>query len=123
MTMDNATLKVAHRIELRLAASYAEYLAECDYDRSQGYRPHYCEHGANMWTDYDNICGACEDGFSMRDGITRRAYAIAQAKELRAKLSRAIAAWREFKELGIGHAVDDDKLFAVLANWSGAETY
>ena len=27
----------------------------------EGYRPHYCIHGTNLWTDYDNICWGCEE--------------------------------------------------------------
>ena len=33
----------------------------------QGYRNHYCVHGMNQWTDYDNICGMCEDGYGYWD--------------------------------------------------------
>lgn len=33
----------------------------------QGYRNHYCVHGTNQWTDYDNICGPCEDGYGYWD--------------------------------------------------------
>lgn len=40
----------------------AEYEDECASYSRQGYRPHYCVHGTNQWTDYDNICGGCEDG-------------------------------------------------------------
>ena len=29
--------------------------------------PHYCIHGTNRWTDYDNICGPCEDGYTDRE--------------------------------------------------------
>src|SRR4051794_13605472 len=27
----------------------------------KGYRYPACEHGMSLWTDYDNICGGCED--------------------------------------------------------------
>jgi hypothetical protein len=27
-----------------------------------GYRFPHCIHGTSLWTDYDNICGGCEDG-------------------------------------------------------------
>lgn len=29
-----------------------------------GYTFPQCKHGSNLWTDYDNICGGCEDGSS-----------------------------------------------------------
>lgn len=38
-----------------------EYRAECEEYYSQGYRPHYCKHGRNLWVEYDVICGPCED--------------------------------------------------------------
>ena len=28
----------------------------------KGYAFPYCRHGSSLWTDYDNICGGCEDG-------------------------------------------------------------
>ncbi|QIN94779.1 hypothetical protein PP460_gp023 [Streptomyces phage Muntaha] len=31
----------------------------------KGYSFPYCEHGSSRWTDYDNICGPCEDGYSV----------------------------------------------------------
>lgn len=30
----------------------------------RGYRYPECIHGSSLWTDYDNICGGCEDGSS-----------------------------------------------------------
>lgn len=33
----------------------------------KGYTFPYCEHGSSLWTDYDNICGGCEDGYSIHD--------------------------------------------------------
>jgi hypothetical protein len=40
------------------------YFEDCAADRANGHRPHYCFHGTSLWTDYDNICGGCEDGDS-----------------------------------------------------------
>ena len=31
----------------------------------KGYSYPYCQHGTSNWTDYDNICGRCEDGYSV----------------------------------------------------------
>jgi hypothetical protein len=45
----------------KVVARRAEYERECAEYREQGYGPHYCIHGTNLWTDYDNICGGCED--------------------------------------------------------------
>lgn len=30
----------------------------------RGYRFPACIHGTSLWTDYDNICGPCEDGYT-----------------------------------------------------------
>lgn len=46
----------------RLLQVQADWRAEAREDARQGFRPHYCIHGMNMWTDYDPICGGCEDG-------------------------------------------------------------
>lgn len=31
----------------------------------KGYGYPYCPHGSSLWTDYDNICGPCEDGYTV----------------------------------------------------------
>ena len=37
-----------------------EYARECAEWRAQGFRPHHCIHGVNMWVDYDCACAECE---------------------------------------------------------------
>lgn len=54
----------------------AEWEEECAEYARQGYRPHYCIHGTNQWTDYDNICGGCEDGVTLRQIACERAWGI-----------------------------------------------
>jgi hypothetical protein len=39
-----------------------EYRAECIQSYKDGYAPHYCKHGVNMWVDYDCACWQCEVG-------------------------------------------------------------
>lgn len=78
--LSKSVLSLAARIDRSLERSYNEYLEACEADRADGYRPHYCEHGTSQWTDYDNICGPCEDGVSMGDPLVRREFAIAEAK-------------------------------------------
>ncbi|QNN99332.1 hypothetical protein SEA_FAUST_260 [Streptomyces phage Faust] len=87
--MDATTGKVALRILRNLKAREAEYRAEReewyragdgrspkwyqgpDDDRPYNYGgkgysfPSACVHGSSAWTDYDNICGPCEDGYSI----------------------------------------------------------
>lgn len=43
----------------REQAEYDEMVREC---AEQGFRPKYCIHGTYMWTDWDPICGYCENG-------------------------------------------------------------
>ena len=38
------------------------YLQEVVEAHEDGFRARYCYHGTNLWTDYDPICGYCEDG-------------------------------------------------------------
>lgn len=55
--------------------SWANYLAEVEAwytsgdgrpteHGGKGYTYPYCFHGSSRWTDYDNICGGCEDSFN-----------------------------------------------------------
>lgn len=44
------------------ATRKAEYLAECEQSYREGFRPQYCFHGADLWSDYDVVCGWCESG-------------------------------------------------------------
>lgn len=86
--MDKKTGKLALKILRELKARDAEYRAEREewYRSGDGRRPNYrinpetgrsvnyggkgygfpyCPHGSSLWTDYDNICGRCEDGYSV----------------------------------------------------------
>ncbi len=81
-------LRLAATLSKRFESEYAGYLAEVDNWRAQGYRAHYCEHGTNLWVEYDPICGPCEDVLSMGNAIYRRTVAIDSAK---ASVRRATA--------------------------------
>lgn len=61
-----------HLAELR--AEYAAWEAECARYHEQGFNPHYCVHGANLWVDYDIPCGTCEQGATLEE----QALALAQ---------------------------------------------
>lgn len=52
-------------------AQVEAYRAACREDYRAGYSPSHCIHGTYLHTDYDPMCGACEDGF-------RTAYATKQ---------------------------------------------
>lgn len=51
-----------NRIAERLFTAQRDYTHDAREAAEQGFRPHYCIHGTNQWTDYDNICQGCEDG-------------------------------------------------------------
>jgi len=55
---------MVHAAWVAVMARRAEYARECQDYRDQGHRPHYCIHGTDLWVDYDNICGGCEDSRS-----------------------------------------------------------
>ena len=86
--MDKLTGKIALQRLRALKAREAEYRADREewYRSGDGRRPNwrtdpetgrshnyggkgysypYCPHGMSLWTDYDNICGGCEDGYSV----------------------------------------------------------
>lgn len=76
---------LAHKIFWAMKAEAAkreeEYYAECEEWAEEGYRPHYCIHGTNLWTDYDPICGPCEDGEPLWDDARDWADAKWRAEE------------------------------------------
>lgn len=78
--MDKQTAKLAVILLTSYRNRFAEYEEECNEYAKQGYRPHYCIHGTNQWTDYDNICGGCEDGENYWHYDTFGRMAIDEAK-------------------------------------------
>ena len=96
-----AVLNLALQIERKLSANYAEFLDECESFRADGFIPHYCEHGSNNWTDYDNICGYCEEGISMRDGVQRRREALNRAQTMWDEFAQGLDALQKLSALGI----------------------
>lgn len=101
MSLNRAELALAVKINERLKAGYADYLAECESYRQDGYTPHYCEHGTNRWTDYDNICGGCEDGLTMGDPRQRMQHAIDTARFKWESARKIAEAAKVLSDLGI----------------------
>lgn len=108
--MNRTTLKLAAKIDAQLVRGYEDYLEQCAYDRSQGHRPHYCEHGTSNWTEYDNICGWCEESISMGNPLDRMQEALSQAKARWAKVTKVMDAWMTMRDLGLDDAVDAEKI-------------
>lgn len=55
------------------------------YTENPGYQFPFCPHGVSLITDYDPMCGHCEDGYSFfhyeteaKDALEAAKYAVAQ---------------------------------------------
>lgn len=68
------TLHIARILYREHKESYAE---ETAYHAANGHRNSHCVHGTYQWTDYDNICGGCEEGQTMLNmAVHRAAYIV-----------------------------------------------
>lgn len=106
-----AKLAVTKLAEVRnMYAEHDEHKREC---YNAGHRPHYCAHGVNQWTDYDAMCGECEDGRSYfdyeREALDAIAYAKAQQAKMEVRLNAVVAL------SAMGAPISDD-----LAAWVAA---
>lgn len=110
--MTTTTTNRAEEIATNLFEQQREY-EEAQRDAAkEGFRPHYCIHGTNLWTDYDNICGGCEDGeftqYSTPAEVYAYARAVAEGEEARearqtaevtATIERVVRMYRNFEKL------------------------
>lgn len=131
--MDSMTGKLALKILRELKAREAEFNEEREewYRAGDGRRPKWyqgpnddrpynyggkgysfpaaCAHGSSAWTDYDNICGPCEDGFSLYQLAIWSAQE--NVSEARKRLDWLLSAPPEFQR-------DYEELFSELIGWS-----
>lgn len=91
MAIDKRVYELFKQLDARYRAVYAEYLEACQIDRDHGHRPEHCEHDIYQWRDYDVICGGCEDGLTMSDGLQRRTWALENAKSRVAEADEIVA--------------------------------
>jgi len=56
------TTERTEQLTQELLERQREYHEEVREAAEHGLRVHYCIHGTDRWTDYDNICPGCEDG-------------------------------------------------------------
>jgi hypothetical protein len=101
MATSKATLRLASQIAASLLDGYNEWVEACEQDRRDGYRASSCEHGMNLHVDYDPICGPCEDGLTMRDGVQRRAFALDSAKRRMEQVTKITHMATDLRELGV----------------------
>lgn len=81
---DSATVRrIALHALTESRKNFASWESACDDYRKQGYRPHYCRHGRNMWTDNDIPCGTCEEsGYYGWNYLEELGEALAYARGL-----------------------------------------
>lgn len=82
----------------RLTKRWREYQQECEQDRANGHRPHYCFHGVDQWVDYDNICPTCEEFGNRISSLP--ALARIEAQAVSDRLDRLIAALSGLADAG-----------------------
>lgn len=108
----------ARHIFARQEKTLAEWKVDAAEAAADGYRPHYCVHGTNLWTDYDNICQGCEDwgytGFPSYSDLL--GDAIRYVKERRYAIERYNACILELRGLHVGL----DALMAVTSDFAKA---
>lgn len=108
--LPQSVLALALQILTGYRAQWAAYLEACEDDRANGHTPHYCFHGMSRWTDYDNICGSCEDhgnywDYSLYarislDEAIRRHTQMMERQEILMKLMKLGAPWEKVMGLG-----------------------
>lgn len=84
-------MKLALKLLQAERKKYADFdEARRDWYRSgegqAGYKFPYCIHGTSTITDYDNICGGCEDGYTYFD----------YERDARESIDRARRAYKEY---------------------------
>lgn len=89
----------AHEVEKREAWARGEML-------------HYCVHGTNLWTDYDPMCGPCEDGYGYWDYLTFAGLALAEAKADYVRFEERLSLYVKLSNMG----APADALFS-LTEW------
>jgi len=85
-----STRDLARALFFRAKKQWVEYLAECEEDRKNGFRPSHCRHGVSMWVDYDCACGMCETYGNYWSDAEEWAQAKQEATEMH---ERAVKRW------------------------------
>lgn len=83
-----AILPLFRKHDATLRMRYESWVQDCRDDRADGHSKSHCEHGTNLWVEWDPICGPCEDGVTMGDPVQRRRVALDTAYEEDRALSK-----------------------------------
>lgn len=100
--MDKNTLELALILLNDYRKAFVRYEEKVEEWHKQGYRPHYCIHGTNLWVDWDCACGACE----MDDRPNYWSYqeylriSLDEAKEAMEEMQRRLAIYIDLDRQG-----------------------
>lgn len=104
--IDKTTLKLAAELAQAYERQHCEYLGMCEDYARRGLRAPSCEHGANLWVAWDNICGYCENGETFADPMFRRRAALTEARR-RMRIFGDLLSWlTEASRLGVENTVN-----------------
>ena len=108
-----------HKLYLHMAVAYMRrlterrrmYEEECERDARNGHRAHYCIHGTNQWTDYDNICGPCEES------LTDQELALAGAYTDMREYMKRLRMFQDFNQVAHTNDVNVRSVIEPLVIW------
>jgi hypothetical protein len=100
ITLSTSDKKIAVALLRRSRAQYVSYLEDCEDDRRNGYRPHYCRHGVSQWVDYDCACWQCEEYGNYWDYLTELTAARDTVYRARLEVAKRRAALAPIRALG-----------------------
>lgn len=93
----------------------ADYAEECAEYARQGYIPHYCPHGTDLWVDWDPICQSCEDG-GPEGSLYERA--LDKAREVQGEVLERAAVYSLFiDQAAMDRSEEADRLRSDYARW------
>ena len=107
---EKLVLHLAAKLSRQYWGDYQGYLEKVESDYRKGFRPEHCEHGMSQWVHFDPICGGCEDGWSMGDGVQRRRRALDEARSRVERVDKMSRVLIEAVQVLGSDAVDTDKV-------------
>lgn len=105
---DSRNVKIVAEAILRdYRELFEAHEAETERHSAEGHSNPYCVHGTYQWTDYDNICGGCENDETPNHWDAERFAEIAQeeAESFCADLQKR---YDEIRRFWVGTEVDAD---------------
>ena len=99
--MEKHIIRLALHIFNWYAKEWAKYERDCEDYAKDGYRPSRCFHGTYLWTDYDPMCGPCEDGYGWFDPMLYRQLAISEAKQAFKAMDERLDIYVKASKLGL----------------------